>query len=436
MKNSLPYHIDYPVESVCVQFISALDERPINPVLNIPIRTTRNQLNNSLNEMIKNEEKLIYWFTILGSPFLSESIADHLHIHPAPKNSILKIFYSRQSFISLNPIRSCSADLMGHNRPILTISFGPEGQKLCSGSGDKTLRFWNVINSMPEKTVKNYHRSWILSLSWSPDGVFVASGGLDNLIRLWIREQKNLAISLSGHEDWISSLDWKPCNLEYPCRYLLSGSKDGGVVKDVCFLDLKMEQSRFGLLILDSLFLFLMRIKIGLISLKKKFNPSQIQEKISQQYRKAIANHPVRLASGSDDYTIVLWNVNSCETPKAKLLGHQKPVNYLSFSPDTKWLISASFDHTIRLWCGITGRFLSLFGSHVGPVYMCAWSPSSRFFASASKDSTIKIFDVLECHLSDSLTGHKGHVFAIDWSPDGRLIASGGKDGFIKLWKN
>eukprot|EP00747_Dinoflagellata_sp_TGD_P155667 gnl/TRDRNA2_/TRDRNA2_177601_c0_seq7.p1 gnl/TRDRNA2_/TRDRNA2_177601_c0~~gnl/TRDRNA2_/TRDRNA2_177601_c0_seq7.p1 ORF type:complete len:337 (+),score=-22.15 gnl/TRDRNA2_/TRDRNA2_177601_c0_seq7:100-1110(+) len=336
---------------------------------------------------------------------------------------------------------------------------------------------------MPEKTVKNYHRSWILSLSWSPDGVFVASGGLDGLIGLWTGEQKNLAASLSGHEDWISSLDWKPCNLEYPCRYLLSGSKDG----TIRIWDVQVKRSRLIIkahtktvrsvrwggegrlfsgsedgtvkiwspdtgqliLILDAHKNWVNSISIStdyllknvfstfsLASLKKKFNPSQIQEKISQQYRKAIANHPVRLASGSDDYTIVLWNVNSCETPKAKLLGHQKPVNYLSFSPDTKWLISASFDHTIRLWCGITGRFLSLFGSHVGPVYMCAWSPSSRFFASASKDSTIKIFDVLECHLSDSLTGHKGHVFAIDWSPDGRLIASGGKDGFIKLWKN
>merc|ERR1711937_1097288 len=120
--------------------------------------------------MIKNEKKLIYWFKILGRPLLSESIADHLYIHPAPKNLILKIFYSKQPFISLNPIRTCSADLIGHSRPILTISFSPDGQKLCSGSGDKTIRHWNVMNSMPDKILKNYHRSWILSLSWSPDG--------------------------------------------------------------------------------------------------------------------------------------------------------------------------------------------------------------------------------------------------------------------------
>jgi len=32
-----------------------------------------------------------------------------------------------------------------------------------------------------------------------------------------------------SHKDWISCLSWKPCNLEFPCRQLISGSKDGMV---------------------------------------------------------------------------------------------------------------------------------------------------------------------------------------------------------------
>jgi len=57
----------------------------------------------------------------------------------------------------------------------------------------------------------------------------------------------------------------------------------------------------------------------------------------------------VRLVSGSDDNTVILWNLNSYEISGVKLTGHQKPISYLSFSPDTKWFISASFDHTIKI---------------------------------------------------------------------------------------
>lgn len=37
-------------------------------------------------------------------------------------------------------------------------------------------------------------------------------------------------------------------------------------------------------------------------------------------------------------------------------------------------------------------RFLVTLTGHVGAVYMVCWSPDSRFLASASKDSTVKVW--------------------------------------------
>ncbi len=56
-----------------------------------------------------------------------------------------------------------------------------------------------------------------------------------------------------------------------------------------------------------------------------------------------------RLASGSEDQTIRLWNVDSGEL-LATLEGHSAPVLSVAFSPDEKRLASASSDQTIRLW--------------------------------------------------------------------------------------
>lgn len=44
-------------------------------------------------------------------------------------------------------------------------------------------------------------------------------------------------------------------------------------------------------------------------------------------------------------------------------------VNHVYFSPDGQWVASASFDKSVKLWNGITGKFVAAFRGHVGPVY-------------------------------------------------------------------
>ena len=63
----------------------------------------------------------------------------------------------------------------------------------------------------------------------------------------------------------------------------------------------------------------------------------------------------------------------------------------MQFSPDGRWLVSASFDKAIKLWDGLKGTFVATLRGHVGPVYQVAWSADSRLFVSGSKDSTLKV---------------------------------------------
>jgi ribosome assembly protein 4 len=41
----------------------------------------------------------------------------------------------------------------------------------------------------------------------------------------------------------------------------------------------------------------------------------------------------------------------------------------VTFSPDGRWVLSASFDKSIKLWDGIKGTFVATFRNHVGPVF-------------------------------------------------------------------
>ncbi|KAK3422991.1 hypothetical protein EUGRSUZ_G03346 [Eucalyptus grandis] len=136
-------------------------------------------------------------------------------------------------------------------------------------------------------------------------------------------------------------------------------------------------------------------------------------------------------------------------------------VDHVYFSPDGQWVASASFDRSVKLWNGIIGKFVAAFSGHVRPVYQISWSADSRLLLSGSKDYpegqlhkaysvrmiSIKylhvswasfkrdqIWDIRTKKLKQDLPGHADEVFAVDWNPDGENVASGGKDKVLKLW--
>ena len=58
-----------------------------------------------------------------------------------------------------------------------------------------------------------------------------------------------------------------------------------------------------------------------------------------------------RLVSASDDFSMYLWDpMNEGAKPVARMLGHQKQVNHVTFSPDGSLIASASWDNHTKLW--------------------------------------------------------------------------------------
>ncbi|KAK2400578.1 Transducin/WD40 repeat superfamily protein [Trifolium repens] len=70
----------------------------------------------------------------------------------------------------------------------------------------------------------------------------------------------------------------------------------------------------------------------------------------------------------------------------------------------------------------------------VRDVYQLSWSADSRLLLSGSKDSTLKVWDIRTRKMKEDLPGHASEVYCVDWSPDGEKVASGGRDKVMKLW--
>ena len=71
------------------------------------------------------------------------------------------------------------------------------------------------------------------------------------------------------------------------------------------------------------------------------------------------------------------------------MIGHQKQVNHVTFSPDGLLIASAGFDNHTKIWNARDGTFINTLRGHVAPVYQCCFSADSRLLVTASKDTTL-----------------------------------------------
>jgi len=97
------------------------------------------------------------------------------------------------------------------------------------------------------------------------------------------------------------------------------------------------------------------------------------------------------------------WNCTNLEYShrecEAELKGHLAEVISAVFSPDKMHIVSASGDHTARIWNATTGECEAELKGHLAEVISGVFSPDSMHIVSASVDHTAQIWNTItgEC---------------------------------------
>lgn len=462
-------------QQLLVQFRSAEGEL-VGPELDISDAADTEQLSSVLNAMLENDDPYTFYLDAIE---VKKSLRDTCQQASHSYELVVPLTYHPMSLFRVHAVTRSSSSLTGHTESILAVQFSPDGRNLATGGGDACVRTWDIDTETPHHTLEG-HKNWILVVCWSPDGLRLASAGADGTIRIW-NPVSGVALgkALKGHGKWITSLSWRPLHLEPESRSLTSSSKDGTIKiwdtnsctvlltltshsasvtrviwggEDILFSAsqdrlVKVWEASTGRLIRT---LSGHAHWVNQLSASTDYrlrtgdfdpitpSPSTLADRQAtalEKYR-LVAGKGERLVSCSDDFTMFLWSPHKTTKPIARMTGHQQLINHASFSPDGHFVVSASFDKSLRLWDGFTGKFVATFRGHVGPVYQVSWSPDSRMLVSASKDSTLKVWSMRTKKLAVDLPGHADQVYAVDWSPDGLKVASGGRDRVLNIWRN
>jgi WD40 repeat protein len=301
-------------------------------------------------------------------------------------------------------------DTGGHMALINGIAFTPDGSQLVSGSGDKTIRVWDVAAGKPLRTIRGEaapgSAGGIYAIALSPDGKWLAAGGWMKIpgepghhIRLYDFASGKLVALLKGHADVVHSLAFSPDG-----RNLISGSAD----KTAIVWDMTTREARH-----------------------------RLEGHKDDIHAVGFSPDGTRAVTGSNDHDLRLWSVDSGDLLQT-MQGHQDKVRSLAIAPDGT-IASGDWLGEIHLWDGRTGAFLKILAQQNTEAGSLSFSQDGKMLLSG----VIAPVGPFYCHVYELASGreivtYRGHnniVAATAISPDGRWAATGGgQNNEIHIW--
>lgn len=119
-------------------------------------------------------------------------------------------------------------------------------------------------------------------------------------------------------------------------------------------------------------------------------------------------------------------------TRKHTIFAHTACVRTLSFSSDSRTLVSGSDDTFVHVYDIGTAQLLRTLSGHSSWVLSVAVSPNNKYIASGSNDKNVKIWDMAtgEC-LSNLNKEHTEAVWSVAWNNTGSNLFSAGDSQFV-----
>jgi len=278
--------------------------------------------------------------------------------------------------------------LRGHNGQVLAVAFDRSGLRIATGSTDQTARVWRAGTSRPFTTLFG-HTSYVDDVAFGPGGVLVTASG-DGTARTWHADGV-AARALRGHRGPVRKAEFAADGT------VVTGGADGTIR------------------IWDS------GTNIDLVRVPGVGGPTPAR-------REAVS--PDGTAGARIDGDVVLLRTASGERA---LEGHKDAVNSVSFSPDSRLLVSAGRDHDVIVWDVSTGaEAYRIDEAQSATVGDARFSPDGRWLVTAGPKSA-RLWTA-DGQGGRYLYGPKSPLTAVAFEPGSRAIVTRERDDVVRRW--
>jgi WD40 repeat protein/Tfp pilus assembly protein PilF len=324
--------------------------------------------------------------------------------------------------------------LIGHSNFVTSAIFSADGKRVVTTSHDHTARIWDARTGAPLGNPL-LHPYEVLAAAFSPDGTKVVTGSSDHKVREWDVATGSMLGAPFDHGDSVEHLAFS-----HDGRHIVSASS-------------------------------------SLVRIWDSATGKQIGKSIKDPavlWAVALSPDGARLVTASET-TARIWNATTGQEIGKPLIGHTNNITSAAFSPDGKWIVTASEDKTARIWSAATGAQIGdPLGGHTDSVLGAAFSPDGNSIVTFSVDKTVRYWNVVNKILSNErlegdfegsdvsqdwkyivtplketarlwnaetkqpvgklLVGHTDLVEQAAFSRDGKYIVTASRDGTARLW--
>ncbi|KAL1821560.1 hypothetical protein ACET3Z_016429 [Daucus carota] len=312
-------------------------------------------------------------------------------------------------------------DLLNSSNLVCSLGFDRDGEFFATAGVNKKIKVFEYGTILDEDRDIHYpvvemsSRSKLSSICWN--GYIksqIASSNFDGVVQVWDVVRNQVFTEMKEHEKRVWSVDYSMADP----TLLASGSDDGSV---------KLWNINQG---------------VSVATIKTKANVCCVQ------FPSDSSNY---LAFGSADHNIYYHDLRNLKTPLCTLVGHNKTVSYIKFI-DSKNLVSASTDNTLKMWdlSACTSRVLDCplqsFTGHANVKNFVGLSISDGYIATGSETNEVFIyqkafpmpalsfkFDNPDPLSGDELDDSAQFISSVCWRSQSSTLLAANSMGNIKL---